>query len=282
MPDMVTLYYHTISPYFTFILDIFVVYFVVYRLLLWAKDTHMFPLLRGILLFFLIYPLGQLFDLMMVSWLIGKFATVLLVLLIIIFQPELRRFLERVGSRGALFMPLFHQSSSQNVSIIQHLLKATDVLSKEKIGALIVMELGTNLSDYIASGVRLSSEVTSDLLVSLFWPGTPTHDGAAILQNDRIAAAGCLLPLTDSPIDDRRLGTRHRAALGISELSDALVIVVSEETGVVSLVEQGVITRFINREALETRLFNLYKETPEVISSSWQRFLDMFHLRPSS
>ncbi len=210
-----------------------------------------------------IYFVSRLFGFLTLNWLLEKLATALILIAIIIFQPELRRFLEKIGS-GKLFSPLVEgQREAKSTTVIKHLLKTVEMLSKEKIGALIVSEVGTNLSEYIESGIPIRSHISAELLCTLFWPKSPTHDGAVIIRENKIEAAGCLLPLTDTPLTDGRLGTRHRAAIGLSKLTDAVIIVVSEESGIVSIAENGNLNRFLNKEALETRLFNLYKEETE-------------------
>ena len=143
--------------------------------------------------------------------------------------------------------------------LIKRILQSVEFLSKNSIGALIVLEQKSLLDEYTESGISIHANLTSELICSLFWPGSPTHDGAIIIRGNEILTAGCLLPLTNSKVSDKRLGTRHMSAIGISEVTDALVIVVSEETGTISVAEN--LTRFLNREALETRLFNLFKST---------------------
>ncbi len=232
-------------------IDFLLVYLLVYRLLVWISESHAESLVRGLLVVFALYAASFTLKLTTLNWLLGKFATVLMLLILIVFQPELRRFLERIGS-GRLMTPLVSQDEDQYVSVIKQLLRAVDILSKECVGGLIVIELGTNLNEYIQSGIRIQSHISGELLASLFWPKSPTHDGAVVIRESRIAAAGCLLPLTEATLQDRRLGTRHRAAMGLSEVSDALVIVISEETGVISLAERGNLTRYLNKQALET------------------------------
>lgn len=240
--------------------DFFLVYLLVYRLLIWISETHAESLVRGLVAVIMVYVLSFSLKLSILNWVLGKFTTVLLFLILIVFQPELRRFLERIGS-GRVLMPLISKKEdSQHVLVIKQLLRAVDILSRERVGGLIAIELGTNLNEYIQSGIRIQACISGELLASLFWPKSPTHDGAVIIRENTISAAGCLLPLTESPLQDRRLGTRHRSALGLSEVSDALVIVISEETGVISLAERGNLTRYLNKQALETRLFSLYKE----------------------
>jgi diadenylate cyclase len=245
--------------FIVFIADIILVFLIVYKLLLWIIHSYAENLVKGLFFIFSLYFFSLFFGFSTLSWLLGKFSTVLIILIIIIFQPELRRFLERLGSGSGFFSPLL-EAKGQGTSIIKQLLKSITFLSKEKLGALIVIEGSVNLSEFIDSGVLIQGEISHDLLTTLFWINSPTHDGAVIIRNNKIEAAGCLLPLTGTVIADRRLGTRHRAALALSEITDALVFVVSEETGTISLAEKGNLTRYLNKEALETRLFNLYKE----------------------
>ena len=246
--------------WFVFTGDLVLVYFLTYQLLKWIKQTHSSNLVRGLLIVFLFYSSSRILGFKTLNWIVEKIATALILIAIIVFQPELRRFLERVGT-GKLFGYGLAQRDSKSTAIIKQLLKSVESLSKEKIGALIVIEAGTNLNEYIESGISLRAIISSELIRSLFWPKTPTHDGAIIIRDNKIEAAGCLLPLSDTPLQDRRLGTRHRAALALSQLTDAVVIVVSEESGTISLAENGNLTRFLNREALETRLFSLYRES---------------------
>ena len=241
--------------------DIIIIYYAAYRLLLWAHNSHIFKLIRGILVVLSLYFITYFAHLPMLNWVIKQISTVMLLLLIIIFQPELRRFLEKIGSFGRFFSPILSGNQANHVIMIKHLLRSIDILSKEKLGALIVVEVGYNLSEYMDSGIAIKAPVSADLLATLFWHDAPTHDGAVIIRENKIEAAGCLLPLTDTRLQDRRLGTRHRAAIGLSERTDALIFVISEETGIVSLAERGNLTRYMTREAIETRLFNLYQES---------------------
>jgi diadenylate cyclase len=244
------------------VVDFVCVYFLVYRILSWLKQNQTYNVIKGFVLIFLFFLVSYLLRLTTISWVLNKFTTVFIILIIIVFQPELRRFLERLGSSGLFLSPL--KAESQNVAVVKHIVRAVEHLSKEHIGAIIVIEQATNLDEYLSTGILVSAELSSDLLSTLFWKGTPTHDGAVIIRKGRVEAAGCFLPLTKQPFSDRRLGTRHRASLGLSEVSDAIIIVVSEENGVISLVERSAITRYLNREALETRLFNLYNEPESV------------------
>lgn len=262
--------------YFIVTLDFILVYLLIYRSLLWLRTSHAFNLIKGVIFFALIFFLSYLAGFETLNWILEQLTTVLLIMLVIIFQPELRRFLERIGASPFLLSPSFIQHETQQTKLIRHILNTVDRLSKDKTGALLVLESTSNLHDYAQSGVMMNADLSDDLLVSLFQPGTPTHDGAVIIRKDKILAAGCLLPLTDSPLQDRRLGTRHRAALGLSELSDALIIVISEETGVISLVENCTMNRYLNREALSSRLFNLFQQNQGEGLSFFQNFLLSF------
>ncbi len=260
------------GPWWALALDFSSVFCLVYLFLVWTKHSHSGTLIRGLLIIGSMYGVSIILGLRTLNWLLGHLASALILIVIIIFQPELRRLLERIGS-GSLFSKFTPNSRDANhTTIIKHILRSVEALSRDKVGALIVIEVGTNLDEYIESGILLHASISTELLTTLFWPKTPTHDGAVIIRSNKIEASGCLLPLTDTPVSDRRLGTRHRAAIGLSKLTDAIVIVVSEETGTISLAENGNLTRYLNREALETRLFNLYQEdasSPQPQPFSW-------------
>lgn len=240
------------------VLDIFIVTIIIYQILIWFKGTRAIQLLKGLFLLLLLFLTSFYFSLSTIHWLLSKFATIVLLLIIILFQPELRQALERIG-RGRFFAPVSFQEKYKGMTIFKHIIKSVETLSKNKHGALIVLEKTISLDDYVESGIQIDSLVTHELLTSIFFPYTPTHDGAVIIQGNRILAAGCLLPLTESNLIDKSLGTRHRAAIGLTEKTDAIVIVVSEETGIISLAEKGNLTRFLNKETLESRLFNIYQ-----------------------
>ena len=205
------------------------------------------------------YSVSKMIGFTMFAWFIERFFVVFIVFIMIIFQNEIRRASEKIR-RGKLFFSSQTTGAKQPL-LIKRILQSVEFLSKNSIGALIVLEQNSPLDEYTESGISIHANLTSELICSLFWPGSPTHDGAIIVRGNEILTAGCLLPLTHSRVSDKRLGTRHMSAIGISEVTDALVIVVSEETGTISVAEEGNLTRFLNREALETRLFNLYKES---------------------
>lgn len=240
-------------------LDFCIVYFLLYRSLIWLQNTRAFNLIKGLIFLSTLFFISTFLKFSTLNWILGHLTTVFLVMIIIIFQPELRRFLERVGASNSLFSPFLLQDENQDTLLIKNMLTAIEKLSNEKIGALIVIEASTNLESYCQSGIPINGDLNDELIHTLFFPATPTHDGALIIRKDKIVAAGCMLPLTQAPLQDRRLGMRHRAALGLSDVSDAVIIVVSEEEGVISLVENGNIHRFMSKESLSSRLFNLYQ-----------------------
>lgn len=243
------------------VIDILIVAFLLYQLFIWLKGTMGMQLLKGLLILFFIYLLSQQLGLRVLNWLMDRFVTVILIVIVIVFQPELRRALERLG-RGKIFSRLGLTFTPQNSNIVRQIIDAVENCSREKIGGLIVIERNTGLNEFMESGVRIDAPVSEELLLTILTKGTPLHDGAIIIQGDRIMAAGCLLPLSDRYID-RRFGTRHRAAIGMSEQSDALIIVISEQTGTVSIAENNSFITDVSKEYLEEKLFEIYKPQGE-------------------
>tara|TARA_A100001015_G_scaffold319553_1_gene442788 strand:- start:1940 stop:2704 length:765 start_codon:yes stop_codon:yes gene_type:complete len=223
------------------------------------RKTQIQNIIPIIIIFLGTYSLSKMIGFTMFAWFVERFFVLFIVFIMIIFQNEIRRASEKIR-RGKLFFSSQVKNTKQPL-LIKRILQSVEFLSKSKIGALIVIEQKSPLDEYTESGISINANLTSELICSLFWPGSPTHDGAIIIRNNEILTAGCLLPLTNSRVSDKRLGTRHMSAIGISEETDALIIVVSEETGTISVAEEGNLTRFLNREALETRLFNLYKDS---------------------
>jgi diadenylate cyclase len=240
------------------LVDIFIVAFLLYYVLLWLQGTRAIPLIRGLVLILLIYLFGRLLGLNTINWLFEKFVAVIAVMLVVLFQPELRRTLERFG-RGRFLGTLGFAPVSHGTFYVRSVVRAVEQLSESKVGALIVLERTIGLTEYLESGVRTDAMLSAELLISIFNPKSPLHDGAVVVQGDRILASSCLLPLSESRLLDQRLGTRHRAAVGITELSDALVIVVSEKSGIISFAENGYLTRYMTKDQLEEKLFSLYK-----------------------
>lgn len=235
-------------------LDIIVVAIVLYQLLMLIKGTRAVQLLKGLFVLIVVSYFSRYLHLNTISWILDRVWEMLVVALPVVFQPELRRALEQLG-RGRFFTrhPLTLGTEAFLI-LIEELVRCTQVLSKNRIGALIVLERDTGIQDYIETGIKIDGVVSSEFLVNIFIPNTPLHDGAVILRGDRVAAAGCFLPLSQNFNIDKELGTRHRAALGLTEVSDSVVIVVSEETGAISLAINGDLIRFLDDKMLRDLL----------------------------
>ncbi|GEO75409.1 hypothetical protein FD30_GL001614 [Levilactobacillus namurensis DSM 19117] len=228
------------------ILDILVVWFVIYELIVMLRGTKAIQLFRGVILILVVKVLSSYFGLNTVAWLMDQVINWGVIAVIIIFQPEIRRGLEHLG-RGSLFVRMRHENEAAN-KMIAGLDKAIQYMSKRRIGALMTIQQDTGLEDYIETGITLDAELTGELLINIFIPNTPLHDGAVIIRNNRIAVAAAYLPLSESNLIPKELGTRHRAAVGISEVTDALTIVISEETGEVSITKNNELLRGLTQE----------------------------------
>lgn len=240
------------------IIDILIVSYVIYQLILLLRGTRAIQLLKGIFVVVLTWAVSIWFHLNTLQWMMNQMFTVGVIALIIIFQPELRRALEQLG-RGKLFSRTTAEQDHLLHERIGQVLKAVNYLCQRKIGALIVFERETGLNEYIESGIRIGAEVSSELLINIFIPNTPLHDGAVILRQNELIAAACYLPLSENPFISKELGTRHRAGIGVSEMSDAISVIVSEETGQVSLAINGLVVRNIKEESLISKLFDEMK-----------------------
>jgi diadenylate cyclase len=253
----------TIMDYLSNIVDILLVWFVIYKLIMVIRGTKAVQLLKGIFVIIIVRSLSQFLGFHTLSWMMDQALTWGFLAIIIIFQPELRRALEQLG-RGRFFSRANMQEDNEQARVIEAIVKATSYMAKRRIGALISIELGTGMSDYIETGIPLNSVISSELLINIFIPNTPLHDGAVILQKNLVAAAACYLPLSESPFISKELGTRHRAAMGISEVTDSLTVVVSEETGSISLTKNGELHRDVKldefRELLELELIHSNKQ----------------------
>jgi len=237
--------------------DIVIIAYVIYRLFMWIRGTRAVQLIKGILIILFAMIIADYLKLYTIRWILRNLQTMFLVALPVVFQPELRRALEQIG-RGKLFSQSFSVMPEEDMTkVIQEIIKAVKVLARNKIGALIVIERETGLNDYAESGIRINGTISSEFLINIFIPNTPLHDGAVIIRGDRVLAAGCFLPLTDSQDLSTELGTRHRAAIGITEHSDAVVVVVSEETGILSLASEGKLTRYLDETTLKEMLMAL-------------------------
>ena len=237
-------------------LEIGILWATFYMILVFVKETRAFQVLKGLIVLLLIIVvtmtfLSQRMGLYTLNWIIEKFFALLVLAFLVIFHPELRQGLARIGEKG-IFKGFVIEEH-----VISEIVHASFHLSKRKVGAIIAIERTTSLKPYTETGIALDSRISQELLATIFIPNTPLHDGGVIICLDRIVVAGCLLPLSDNPKISRSLGTRHRAAIGLTEQTDAIVIVVSEETGTVSLAINGRLTRDLDEEGLERVLNNL-------------------------
>lgn len=244
---------------FASIMDIIVVTYIFYKCYMLIKETRAEQLLKGILLIVILIPISSLFHLTMLNWILTKTITIGVLSLIIIFQPEIRRALEHLG-RTTFSDKLLAQDEEKLNKIIAEISNAVENLSYSKTGALIIIEQLTGLEDIAASGIKIDAEVSAALLENIFVVNSPLHDGATIIRNDRIVSSACILPLSSNENINKKLGTRHRAAIGISENSDALIIIVSEETGTISLAVNGTLTRNYDNEKLKNILVRIIKK----------------------
>lgn len=238
------------------ILDILVVSFIFYKGYMLIKETRAEQLLKGIALIIVLIPVSYLLKLDMLYFILNKTITIGVLTVIIIFQPEIRRALEHIGRTA--FDDVHYGTDKETMKIVvNEIVTAVENLADSRTGALIVIEQSTGLNEVIGSGTLLDANITSNLLENIFVVNTPLHDGATIIRNNRILASGCVLPLTNNININKKLGTRHRSAIGLSEVSDALIIVVSEETGIVSLAINGKLTRGYDKEKLKNILIKI-------------------------
>ncbi|MBZ2406723.1 diadenylate cyclase CdaA [Liquorilactobacillus hordei] len=228
------------------IIDILVVWYVIYKLMMLLRGTKAVQLFKGVIIIVLIKLISWFFDLQMVSWVTDQIINWGFIAIIIIFQPEIRRGLEHLG-RGSVFFHNRKQNENER-NMIKALDSAIQYMSKRRIGALITIQKNTGLEDYVETGIRLDADITGALLINIFIPNTPLHDGAVIIKENKIAVAAAYLPLSESNLIPKALGTRHRAAVGISEVTDALTIVVSEETGGVTITKNNELLRDLTRD----------------------------------
>lgn len=238
-------------------IDILLVTFIIYELIKVTRKTRAIQVLKGLGAFIVFAQICGWCNLTSVSWIMNYIIEAGAIIIVVIFQPEIRKALERIG-RGKIFDIGFDNFVSEDTEAIENIERAVLNMSIRKIGALMVFERKTGLKDIIESGTTLDARISSELIENIFVPNSPMHDGAMIIKNNRIVAAGCFLPLSDNPQISSELGTRHRAGLGMSEFSDAVIIIVSEETGIISKAHDGMITRYIDRKALRDILKELY------------------------
>ena len=257
------------SPYrvVMLILDIAIVAVIVYYVYVLIKKTRAVQIFKGFLILLLLLALSEILNLVILNFILKNFLTYGMILIIIVFQPELRSALEKLGRRN--FTNIFDfDDKLRDKHVISEIVKAVEIMSLKKIGALIVIEQSTKIDDIIREGVDISAKVSSELIQTIFNPRTPLHDGAIIIEKNQIKAAKCVLPLASENVVPRNVGTRHRAAIGMSEVSDSLVIVVSEETGTISFVEDGKIKRDLNGDKLSSLLIRSIDNNREKVNIS--------------
>ncbi|MCL4559981.1 MAG: diadenylate cyclase CdaA [Chloroflexi bacterium] len=273
------------------LIDLFLVTMVFFSILMLVRDTHAVVLLRGVLLLILLLSvLTSLVNLPAFSWLIRTILPSLVIVIPVVFAPEIRRALERLGRAGSGAGAIWSRNGRAGVAAVQETVKAvvsaSGRLSARQHGALIILQRGDNLQEYMRTGVQIGAAVTPEILLQIFYPNTPLHDGAVIIAENKVVAAGCVMPLSASGILGRsperhQMGLRHRAALGISEASDAIAVVVSEETGSISIAHAGRIIRRLDPDRLENVLLAFYR--PTYLSASSGNFLErLFSIKPRS
>lgn len=270
MGEAISWFFKTYLPLkieITDIVEIIIISFMIYELLRWVQSTKAWQLLKGIVVILVFIALAAIFKLSTILWIVEKAVNVLMFAIVVVFQPELRKALEQLG-RKKFFSGLLPDNSDGNERFsdrtINELVTATYEMAKVKTGALIVIEQDTNLSEYEATGIALDSLISSQLIINIFEHNTPLHDGAVIMRGNRLTAATCYLPLSDNMELSKELGTRHRAAVGISEVTDSFTIVVSEETGSVSIAVGGRIFQNIDGEKLRSHLVKLQNKQIDV------------------
>ena len=234
----------------TDILDILIVTFLIYKVLSLSKTRSAGQIVKVVILLLVLSYASSFLGLNVLNFVLSRVLEVGLIALVVVFQPELRRIMERLGGSSLRSM-LIHQSpAGDSLRTLEQTVEACRTMSNQKIGVLIVFERQDNLEEYFGTGTVVNADVSEELLKNIFFPKAALHDGAVVIRSDRVAAAGCVLPLTENPNLSRELGTRHRAAIGITERSDAVVVVVSEETGVISCAAGGSLRRYLTPETL--------------------------------
>ncbi|SET12311.1 diadenylate cyclase [Natronincola peptidivorans] len=255
----------------TDLVDMVIVAFVFYKLYMLIRETRAEQLIKGIVVLLLATQLSDWLQLHAINWILRNTMTVGLIALLIVFQPELRRALEYIGRTKFLTKSIIDIEHEEISMMINEIVEAAASLSRQKIGALMVVEKDTGLNEVVETGTPINGRISTGLLINIFMPNTPLHDGAVVVRKNIVLAAGCFLPLTENNHLSKDLGTRHRAAIGVTERSDSIVVIVSEETGAISIAENGKLTRFLDTTTLRSILTNSFKATE---NKQWQ-FLKM-------
>lgn len=252
----------------TDIIEIFILAFLIYHVVKWIKNTRAWALVKGLAVIMIFWLIAVVFELNVILWIITNTISVGIIAIIIVFQPEFRKALEQLGQKNLVRSIItFDDSKDKSEKFSDHslneIIRATFELARTKTGALIVIEEDTPLNDFESTGIYIDSLISSELLINVFEHNTPLHDGAVILRGNRITAATCYLPLSDNMQLSKDLGTRHRAGIGISEVSDSLTIIVSEETGKVSIAKGGKLIRNVDGDYLRVKLVEAQKKSTE-------------------
>lgn len=252
----------------TDIIEMLILAYVIYHVVKWIKNTRAWSLVKGLIVLMVFWLLAVIFELNVIIWIISNTISVGIIAIIIVFQPEFRKALEQLGQKNIVRSIItFDDSKERNEKFSDHtlneIIRATFELARTKTGALIVLEEDTPLNDFESTGIIIDSLISSELLINIFEHNTPLHDGAVILRGNRIVAATCYLPLSDNMQLSKDLGTRHRAGIGISEVSDSLTIIVSEETGKVSIAMRGKLIRNVDGDYLRDKLVDSQRKTTE-------------------
>lgn len=247
------------------IIDIAIVAVCIYKLYMMIKETRAEQLVKGLVIIFIFVKISDSMKLYTVNWVLENMMTALAIMIIVVFQPELRKILETIGRSNILTKSFADIRGEKVDKCVEEIVHAVFSLSRQKIGALIIFERSTGLGDVVETGTVLNSAISSELLINIFIPNTPLHDGAVVIKNDTIKAAACFLPLSTEQSISKELGTRHRAAIGMSEKSDCLALIVSEETGGISIAEHGKINRYVDEPTLTKILTKLYNDQDSYI-----------------
>lgn len=258
----------------TDVVEILIIAFLTYHIIMWIRNTRAYSLLKGILVIVVFVMIAAIFNMTTILWIVQNVASIFFMALIVILQPELRNAMEELGQKN-VFRTFFHTGSKEDGlysdRTVNEIVRACVAMAKVKTGALIVIKMKTPLREYERTGIDIDAVVSSQLLINIFEKNTPLHDGAVIVRGDRVTAATCYLPLSDNMHLSKELGTRHRAGVGISEVTDSLTIIVSEETGAVSLAFRGKLDRDVTEKQLRERLVQFQNKSELKRSSRWRK-----------
>lgn len=249
-------------------IDILIIAVLIYKLFLLTRETRAYQVLKGVGLLFIAALLSDIFQISTLGWLLNSVLSSGIIVIVVLFQPEIRRTLEHIGRGKLLSGDLFGRMQTESSQVVREIHSAVMHLAKRHVGALIVIEQHTRLGDVVSTGTRIDGVISAPLIENIFEPNTPLHDGAVIIREEMILAAACFLPLSEETGISRELGTRHRAALGISSVSDSVTIVVSEETGVISFAREGKLIRYVDDKALRALLESLFLKESSVNTST--------------